>query len=356
MAESTWPAAATSRVVTDAQYEILGRGFACDGILAPSATTAVYGDSSGRQVKVRANKAGLVRGHGWDAGATDTILPIAANSSGSTRYDVVVLRYSRSTYAVAATVVQGTGGAGVPAITRDAGTTGSWDVPVAVVTVANGASTITAGNVVDVAPLITVAGDLVYPSIAARGYSHPSPTVGDRCFLSDGLVWSVYNGSAWKFEAGAERKARLTSDASGITNNTTPAAVSGLSVSVAANYSYRMRARVIYTAAGGSTTGQIKLGWSGPSGATMEWSNIGLVVNGASGVSGTATFDVSTISDVRSFGAAGTSTSCHVILEGTLDVGSTAGSLSLLAAQVSPSATATTVKDGSYVELVPATW
>lgn len=154
MAESSWPTAAGSRVVDDVQYEHMGWAWAAaDGILGvPGDTTVVYGDSSGRQVKIRAGKRGHVRGRGWYSGTSDNILAIAANASGSTRTDLVVLRLTRSsTWAVSAAIVQGTPGAGVPAITQDAtgSSSGVWEIPLAVVTVANNASTITAGNVAD---------------------------------------------------------------------------------------------------------------------------------------------------------------------------------------------------------------
>ncbi len=153
MAESSWPTTAGSRVVDDAQYEHLAWGWArADGILGnPGDTSVCFGDSSGRQVKMRSGKRGFVRGRGWYSGTSDNILSIAANASGSTRKDIVVLRLTRSTWAVTAAIVQGTPGAGNPSLTQDAtgGTTGVWEIPLAVVTVANGAATIASGDVVD---------------------------------------------------------------------------------------------------------------------------------------------------------------------------------------------------------------
>lgn len=151
MAESSWPTTAGSRVVTDDQYEHLAWGWArADGILGnPGDTSVCFGDSSGRQVKMRSGKRGFVRGRGWYSGTSDNILAIAANASGSTRKDVIVLRLTRSTWAVTAAVVQGTPGAGNPSLTQNAtgGTTGVWEIPVAVVTVVNGAATIAAADV-----------------------------------------------------------------------------------------------------------------------------------------------------------------------------------------------------------------
>lgn len=153
MAETSWPTTAGSRVVTDDQYEHLAWGWArADGILGyPGDTTVAFGDSSGRQVKIRLGKRGFVRGRGWYSGTSDNTLAIAANVSGSTRKDIVVLRLTRSTWAVTAAIVQGTPGAGNPTLTQNAtgGTTGVWEIPLAVVTVVNGAATIAAGDVQD---------------------------------------------------------------------------------------------------------------------------------------------------------------------------------------------------------------
>lgn len=155
MAESSWPTVAGSRVVTDDQWELLAATLGTDGVIGRiEGNTPVFGDASGRQVKVRAGGLAQVGGHGWQAGATDNILSIGANSSGSTRIDTVVLSLSRTTWAVTATVKAGTPGAGVgPSLTRNAkgGGSGSWEVPLALVTVTNGAATISAANVANVA-------------------------------------------------------------------------------------------------------------------------------------------------------------------------------------------------------------
>jgi hypothetical protein len=73
---------------------------------------------------------------------------IGANSSGSTRIDVVVLRLNRSLNTLVLGVVAGTPGAGAPALTQVAG--GNWEFPIANITVANGAASITGGNIADV--------------------------------------------------------------------------------------------------------------------------------------------------------------------------------------------------------------
>lgn len=157
MAESSWPTTAGGRAVSDVQWETMARGFAADGIIgAPTDPAVVYADSTGMQVKIRANKDGLVRGRGWTSGTSEFTKAIGANSSGSTRIDLIVLKLTRSSWAVTIEVKAGTPGAGVPALTQDAtGTgTGTYEIALAQVTVTNGASTIAASNVVNVARYI----------------------------------------------------------------------------------------------------------------------------------------------------------------------------------------------------------
>jgi hypothetical protein len=155
VAESSWPTIAAGRAVTDDQYELMAAGYATDGVIGQwTDPTPVYADSSGRQVKIRANFTALVGGHGYSSGTSDTIKSIAANSSGSTRIDLIVLRLTRSTMAVTSEVKAGTPGAGVPpALTRDArgSGTGVWEIPIGQVTVANGAATLAAGTVTNIA-------------------------------------------------------------------------------------------------------------------------------------------------------------------------------------------------------------
>jgi hypothetical protein len=188
-----------------------------------------------------------------------------------------------------------------------------------------------------------------YANATARDAEITSPATGAMCHLQDTNSLWLYS-SSWLLVAAAPTVARLTSDASGITTNTTLGNISGLSVAVVASHVYRLKGRILYTAAGGAGAGQLKIGWTAPAGAALTWSNIGLVVNGASGVSGTPTFDVSALADARSFGAAGAS-SVHVDIDGILTIGGTGGTLQFQAAQVASSATATVIKAGSHFEL-----
>ena len=148
MAESTVPGPGPA-IVQEANYERVTSAAGGDGFLGTTADTSiVYGDSTGMQVKVRANKVALLRGSRWLSGDTDIVKSIGANSSGQTRIDRVVLRFNRATWLITAVVIAGTPGAGPPALTADEGPTGTFDLRAAKVTVVTGATTIAAGDVI----------------------------------------------------------------------------------------------------------------------------------------------------------------------------------------------------------------
>jgi hypothetical protein len=128
------------------EYEQIGRyAVHGDGLVGnPADTALVYADGSARQVVVRASRYATVWGHVWTSGATDIILSVGANASGSTRTDLVVLELTRSSGVINVKVIAGTPGAGAPAITSNSSI---HQLGLATVTVTNGASVITAGQV-----------------------------------------------------------------------------------------------------------------------------------------------------------------------------------------------------------------
>lgn len=194
MAQSSWPSPDDSRVVDDLSYEKLVAGQYVDGQLgSPSDTPLVYADGSGRQVFLRAGRYAVLRGHGWTSGGTDVTLAVGANTSGSTRIDLVVLGLDRATWNVTAYVKAGTAGAGIsPALQTDTGSTGIFEIPLAEVTVPNAASVTSAGQVKPRAWWIRSDG------VASAGTDTrpPAPTTGDRLWES-GTSY-IWNGSIWE--------------------------------------------------------------------------------------------------------------------------------------------------------------
>lgn len=145
---------------------------------------AVYGDSSGRQVKVRTGKL-WSRGHYGELTAEKT-LAIAANSSGNPRVDRVVARVDFVDHLIELDVLQGTPASGSPAppaLTQDATGATAWEESLAQVAVANGAAVINPGDVTDerawgvsghgaggILASVSVTGDVSVPTTGAGDF------------------------------------------------------------------------------------------------------------------------------------------------------------------------------------------
>lgn len=144
MAETSYPYA-NGQGMTDAAYErlmskVTGNGrididVPGQGLTAP----IVYADNTGRQFKVRANAAYLVRGFRWESGAAGIIRPLDANTSGNPRLDLIALRLDRSNFTVRLVVLKGVPAAtpSAPALTQsvDTSTSTRYEVPLATVRV-----------------------------------------------------------------------------------------------------------------------------------------------------------------------------------------------------------------------------
>lgn len=189
MAQNSWPSPAhNSRAVTDTEYEKIAARFSDDGVWGSPNDTAVVTPGAGLSVDVRSGVYGSVRGHAWYSGTSTVNLAIAANSSGSTREDLVVLRLDRSDWTVRAVVKQGTPGAGSPGIVQQTGDTGVFEVYVAVVTVLNGASA------------VSVKRNELYVGTRVRPLTsvtpNPLPLPGELQWETDTKHLSVYEGPA----------------------------------------------------------------------------------------------------------------------------------------------------------------
>lgn len=121
-----------------------------------------------------------------------------------------------------------------------------------------------------------------------------------------------------------------------------------LFASVAASATYAVQLHLFHDA---DTTGDIKIGWSGPAGATMNWGAVVAHVNETS--SGTVTavsMQTRIISETQDIGG-GSSTGTYSVVHGTLITSATAGTLNFQWAQRVSSATATNVRAGSMLIL-----
>ena len=355
MAESSWPSPTHSAgSVNDLEYEQMSHPANPDGLVGtPADSSLIYGDSTGRLVKVRNGRFGKLRGHLWYSGTSDFTKTIAANSSGSTRVDLIVLRLTRSTWDVTVEVRAGTPGAGVPAAVRDLGTTGVYEIELASVTVTNGAALITAGNVTNLGWYLADDGSI----LATAATLPPVAAVGPGVRAVDTSANTLYRSTTSAWLVGAEGQiAYRVSDTTVVNNSTTAVNVSGMSLPVEANRVYRLTGLILYEEGGSSSGSDIKISWTFPAGAFLSWAWTGPNITAtdmAASLSGYNAYSAST-SGSGFFISRGYEGSSRVgaPLLGLLRMGSTSGTLQLQAAQNAAVAVNLIVGEGSFIELV----
>ncbi|MFD3483773.1 hypothetical protein [Streptomyces sp. NPDC058665] len=188
MAQDSWPSPGhNDRAVTDSEYETVAAHFSGDGVYGDPTETAVVTAGVGLTVTVAANVTGSLRGHAWTSGTSDVTLAVAANSSGQTRTDRVVLRLDRDDWTVRAVVKQGTPGAGPPTLTTGDGFT-NYEALLANVTILNGAGSVT------VARGERYVGSRIRPCTSAS-LTDPNPQLGDVTWEVDTKRLRLYDGS-----------------------------------------------------------------------------------------------------------------------------------------------------------------
>lgn len=132
--------------VSEAGWRAMAKHWLTSGPIRTGNGLEVYGDSSGRQVKVKTGEV-WIQGH---HGQLDTLttLSITANTSGLGRVDLVVARMNATTNVIELDVVLGTPGVSpvAPSLTMSSTV---WEVPLATVVVGDGVTVITAGAVFD---------------------------------------------------------------------------------------------------------------------------------------------------------------------------------------------------------------
>ena len=208
MAQSSWPSPASSRTVTDLQYEHLVAPQYMDGVIgSPTDAPVITADGGGLHVNIATGRYADLRGHGWTSGSSPATLNIGSNSSGSTRTDLVVLGLDRSTWTVTAYVKAGTPGAGAPALQTDAGDTGIYEMPLAEVTVLSGATAISG-------PQVTTRHWWARPDgVASTGPATrpPAPWPGMRLWEAGSTY--VWNGTIWEVTSGLPTPVQSTQGA-----------------------------------------------------------------------------------------------------------------------------------------------
>ncbi|QLQ37998.1 hypothetical protein [Micromonospora robiginosa] len=193
MAESSYP----NPGVTQLQHErLLGRALPSGLIGDPADQPLIYADGSGtREIRIRVSRQAVVDGYGWQNDAAVVTKTVAANSSGSTRVDLVVLRLNRADWTCTVQIVQGTPGAGAPAATRTPASAGSgvYEIELATVTVANGATTFAGSAVTERAWYLGEDGQIL-----CKSSTRPPHQKGRTAFETDTGRWILSDGTTWR--------------------------------------------------------------------------------------------------------------------------------------------------------------
>ncbi|MBM0237745.1 hypothetical protein JNW88_12260 [Micromonospora sp. ATA32] len=201
MAGYAFPTTAyNARAVTPREYEDLMHPMAPDGLIGtPALPALVYADSSLLGVKVRANRAALLRGLRWESGITEVPLTVAPNNTaGTTRKDLIVLRLSRNPWTIGLAVVQGaavtTPVTPSPTYGEDT-STGVWELPLAEVTVPYNDTLTDAGQCVPLAWYVGADGQILCTATPA---TTPPHLAGRRKYETDTGREFVSNGTDWR--------------------------------------------------------------------------------------------------------------------------------------------------------------
>ncbi|MFJ9353768.1 hypothetical protein [Streptomyces mirabilis] len=192
MTQSSFPFG-SSQITTEDQWSSYFRMAQVDGVFATS--------ENGTDLKVTASNAStvaLAAGEAWVQGtyysnSASLNVSVPTNSGGgSARNDLIVLR--RDPSADATTVQYKTGGTSFPSLTQTLN--GTWEIPLARVTVAAGASVVPPSGVTDVRWFLgrpAVFGSSAYRRPPVRGQIHIDN--GTDLFVADGTSWN-YLGTA----------------------------------------------------------------------------------------------------------------------------------------------------------------
>lgn len=186
MAETSYPFGSSS-IATEDQWSSMFRLTQVDGVYAT--------DPTGTNLRVTGSNASTVQvaaGEAWVQGtyyANDAALNVSVptnSGGGSARKDLVVLRRDPSSDTVA--VAYKTGGTSFPSLTQTLN--GTWEIPLAQVTVAAGASVVPAANVTDYRWF------LGRPVVLSNSGSRPPATKGQ--LIVEGQ--SVYLGNGLSYD------------------------------------------------------------------------------------------------------------------------------------------------------------
>lgn len=189
---------AGTTIATSQQFRDRNKMLGPDGIDAlPTDTAGAVSDGgAGTSINVQ-NMTAIVQGSMYQLSGGPLNLAVAANGGGSNRFDIVALTYDAShSPGIYCRIIQGTPGAGLPAMTFNA--SGVWDHGIAHYEKTPAGAIV---NLVDRRKFLTKHGtvlanfgpttDHLYPAGSARKFQR-------FAYQNTGEVWE-FDGAVWKF-------------------------------------------------------------------------------------------------------------------------------------------------------------
>lgn len=134
-----------------------------------------------------------------------------------------------------------------------------------------------------------------------------------------------------------------------VTSSTTLQADDQLFLPVVTNAKYIMDMFLVYSGQDAATGGNLKLQFTGPSGATLDWANFGVNTGGLTQYN--VVGEAIAAGSPRAVGTNGAGVKMCARPMGTLTTASTSGNLALLWAQNSSNATGTVIHAGTFLRL-----
>jgi hypothetical protein len=279
-------------------------------------------------------------------------LTIAASSGSQYRKDTIVVQVLDAetlgiVNSASLVVVQGPYAASAGATTR--GTIPPNSIILADVAVDAGVSSIAAGKVTDGRQFQVAAGGIL-PVLSTALLDHPGPGQVMYATDTDVFLYGTAAGATKQFPfsgstaVGSWQDSYLAADATPLVSNTVLTA-SGLSLPVVANAMYELEGFLEYNGAG-SSIGDLKVDWTVPAAATLRWAPWAATPGGNANALDTLVKQNGT---TYALGVFGTSAPVAANLRGRIITGANAGTATMLIAQQTSSATATTLKAGSWL-------
>ena len=210
MPESFPNQAHNDREISLAEYEQLATPLGLDGLINYNGVDPIYADSTGLQVKSRANWSAMSRGSRYNSQSGETIAIPANSTAGTTRIDLIVLRLDRAaaaplTYTLRVFRIGGVASANpvAPSPVRNDTIDGSgvFDLPLATVSVPYNATTIAALQVVNKAWWVSGAGYTGFQAAMpppAPGVTFRANDTGNTFIGTSGGTWqTLYRDTGW---------------------------------------------------------------------------------------------------------------------------------------------------------------